>query len=589
VPLKDKGLMTWEGAKGRWRKMLKGRVNTITCESLGVPGTKQGSYRAANSWWEAKVAEIAHSTPIFAKGNRLTLLASSIRTRVSESKGLPAHPWDRSGLGVERRLSQDRIVRSFLEVDVDLIFGDPNGARGLDDLPTEPFWLRLGESMKLARQPAVASVGHDRQSRIQIGVQRDFAGQAIEMEEADAAPQGILNPVAARVPRHDLSSGLLAVVGQQERGLVASQAGDGDLSQFSLVVGDANELLEISDVPVSAFRRIDHGASPCGIRLIAKTAKDSASPASDRDERRLASGVEPVHLGVRREPRIEVDPRGVGAQDRAAELDELEQLSRCLVANDGRVRVAQQPGFHGLGEERENAGNGLATHRDMVVLQPVVLAAMGDRVEIQAERVGLGIEPGQQLGDPSGEQALLILPDRAVRIVGGESRFGQDVEAGEDPQRLVKIEVADVASPFLVDQLQGQQAQQRRGRRDHAGAGVTGLLDQLAEAQLRQQRPEGEEAGNAGLERRRLLLERACSDVGDSGSCRLDQVVGRDVGRPAELGDLKKGGGESERIAARNSWTNCRRLPCVNPYFVATSFWGRPSTKTARNASYWRW
>jgi hypothetical protein len=63
-------------------------------------------------------------------------------------------------------------------------------------------------------------------------------------------------------------------------------------------------------------------------------------------------------------------------------------------------------------------------------------------------------------------------------------------------------------TPFLVDQLQGQQAQQRRGGRDHAGAGVAGLFDQFSETQLRQERPEDKEAGNACLERRHLLLER---------------------------------------------------------------------------------
>jgi hypothetical protein len=187
-----------------------------------------------------------------------------------------------------------------------------------------------------------------------------------------------------------------------------------------------------------------------------------------------------------------------------------------------------------------------------MVFQPVVLAAMRDRVEVQTERVGLGIESRQQLGDPSGEQALLILTRGAVRIVGGEGRFGQDVEAGKESQRLVEIEVADVASPFLVDQLQGQQAQDRRGRRDHVRAGVTGWLDQFLESQLRQERPEDEEAGDSGLERRREFLERTGSGVGDSGSGRLDQVVGGDVRRPAELGCLKKGGGEFERIAVGN-------------------------------------
>src|SRR3954463_7690980 len=103
------------------------------------------------------------------------------------------------------------------------------------------------------------------------------------MKEVDAAPQRILDPVPARVACHDLSSGLVAVVGQEERGRVASQAGDCNLSQFPLVGGDVNDLLKIPDVLISAFWSIDHGTAPCGIRLVGKTANDSAPPSPDGD------------------------------------------------------------------------------------------------------------------------------------------------------------------------------------------------------------------------------------------------------------------------------------------------------------------
>jgi hypothetical protein len=69
---------------------------------------------------------------------------------------------------------------------------------------------------------------------------------------------------------------------------------------------------------------------------------------------------------------------------------------------------------------------------------------------------------------------------------------------------------------------------------------------------LGQERPERKEAGNAGLERGRLVLERAGSDVGDGGFYRPDQVVGGEVRWPANFGDLKKGGGEFDWIAVRN-------------------------------------
>jgi hypothetical protein len=87
----------------------------------------------------------------------------------------------------------------------------------------------------------------------------------------------------------------------------------------------------------------------------------------------------------------------------------------------------------------------------------------------------------------------------------------------QESQGLVEIEVADVTTPFLVDQFQGQQAQQCRGGRDHAGAGVTCPPDQVVKAQLGQERPEDEEARDTGLQRRGHLLERAGSDVGNGG------------------------------------------------------------------------
>src|SRR5512147_3347618 len=112
------------------------------------------------------------------------------------------------------------------------------------------------------------------------------------MEEVDTAAQRILDPVPARVARNDLPSGLFDVVGQEECGLVAPQAGDCNLSQSPLVVGDANGLLKVPDAPMSAVRSVDHCASPCGIWLVGQTAEDSAAPPSDGDERCLAAGVE---------------------------------------------------------------------------------------------------------------------------------------------------------------------------------------------------------------------------------------------------------------------------------------------------------
>src|SRR4051812_48365394 len=51
-------LMTWEPAKRRWRKLYKGKMYTISCNTLGTPPTKAGSATAANAWWRRKQVEI---------------------------------------------------------------------------------------------------------------------------------------------------------------------------------------------------------------------------------------------------------------------------------------------------------------------------------------------------------------------------------------------------------------------------------------------------------------------------------------------------------------------------------------------------
>jgi len=63
MSLTDRCIMTWEPNKSRWRKMHRGKIYTVTCETLGQPATKEASYRAANQWWEEKKAELEAHQP----------------------------------------------------------------------------------------------------------------------------------------------------------------------------------------------------------------------------------------------------------------------------------------------------------------------------------------------------------------------------------------------------------------------------------------------------------------------------------------------------------------------------------------------
>lgn len=65
-----------------------------------------------------------------------------------------AGPGNAGGLGVEGRLPQDGVVGTFVEVDVDVIFGDADGAAGLDELPIQVLGLDSRETGQLVGQPA---------------------------------------------------------------------------------------------------------------------------------------------------------------------------------------------------------------------------------------------------------------------------------------------------------------------------------------------------------------------------------------------------------------------------------------------------
>jgi hypothetical protein len=56
--------MTWVPGQTRWLKEYQGKTYSVSCRQLGkwlgrpVPPTKEGSWREANAWWEAKQAKI---------------------------------------------------------------------------------------------------------------------------------------------------------------------------------------------------------------------------------------------------------------------------------------------------------------------------------------------------------------------------------------------------------------------------------------------------------------------------------------------------------------------------------------------------
>jgi hypothetical protein len=101
------------------------------------------------------------------------------------------------------------------------------------------------------------------------------------------------------------------------------------------------------------------------------------------------------------------------------------------------------------------------------------------------------------LGDPAGEEWLLRGASRAVGVIGGVGGLGQDVEAGEQAEGLIGVEIADRTASPLIESLQRQEAEQGVGGGHHPRAGIAGVVDDRVEAQACQRGQEPEDSGDS--------------------------------------------------------------------------------------------
>src|SRR5579862_614781 len=135
-----------------------------------------------------------------------------------------------------------------------------------------------------------------------------------------------------------------------------------------------------------------------------------------------------------------------------------------------------------------------------MIVQAVGVASIGDGVKIEVESLGLGEQDRRELGDPAGDEFFLVCSLRAIGIVGGEGFFGQDVEASEEAQSAVKVEVINMAVTFFVEEFQNQETEQGVDSGDHLRAWIFGVTDEAVEAELSQERQKQESTGKARVE-----------------------------------------------------------------------------------------
>ena len=184
----------------------------------------------------------------------------------------------------------------------------------------------------------------------------------------------------------------------------------------------------------------------------------------------------------------------------------------------------------------------------------------------------------------------MLVAHGPVGVVGGERLLGQDVEAGEQAEGLVAVEVVDMTAAFLVEQLQRQQRQQGAGGGDHLRAGIPGLGDEAIEAEPGQEGQEEEDARDARAERAAGRRGSARGQSATSGVFGARAALARRRPRGAVRGRRGEKGGRdaAATIGPEAAGHRLQRRELVaEPLGDRSS--GSPSTKTARRASYWRW
>lgn len=147
-------------------------------------------------------------------------------------------------------------------------------------------------------------------------------------------------------------------------------------------------------------------------------------------------------------------------------------------------------------------------------------------MEVEVELAGVRKEKLGKFADPAAQQLLLVTTLCLVGVVGHVALLGQDVETSEETERPIELEGVDVASPFLVEQLEQQQTEQSAVGGHHHRTWIAGVADDRVEPDLGQEWQEDEDAGPPGfvLGSRRQRKHPGISDlgrVGDGGWGRL--------------------------------------------------------------------
>src|SRR5260370_39858471 len=117
------------------------------------------------------------------------------------------------------------------------------------------------------------------------------------MEKVDDEPQTIFDGVASGVADDQFTRRFLEVVGQKQCGLLAPQAGDGDLADRVLVAAQTYALVDIADLLVTSLGGVDNRLGPGRSGQALQAAQNGRTAPANRHKGNVAL-VNAGHFGV---------------------------------------------------------------------------------------------------------------------------------------------------------------------------------------------------------------------------------------------------------------------------------------------------
>lgn len=161
-------------------------------------------------------------------------------------------PGDRYLEVAEASVDQDWMVAAQVQCAGDPRVVDLQGAGGVQEVPPDPVRGGVLVSGQLEGEQPVEVAGDDSQRGVEVDVERDTGGERVQVESADVGVQLVFDHHPLGVAGEQVFGGGGEVVGDQQGGLVAADAADGDLADPGADAGELDHVFVQAGPPVAA-------------------------------------------------------------------------------------------------------------------------------------------------------------------------------------------------------------------------------------------------------------------------------------------------------------------------------------------------